>query len=192
MDEIKAYRPFYDSSGGGITVSGGEPLCQASAVAELFRLCKKEGIHTVIDTSGAVKLTHSVKTVLQYSNLVILDVKHIRSAAHHAITGMGNEKTLAFARYLEEVGIPFWVRYVVVPGYSDAEEDAVLLADFLAPFTSLEQVYLLPYHSLGEHKWKSMGVTSPLHGVAPPSQDCMGRLKECMISRGISSVSCKT
>ncbi|MGM0462650.1 MAG: pyruvate formate-lyase-activating protein [Fibrobacterota bacterium] len=188
LREVLKYRTFYDASGGGVTVSGGEPLCQAHNLASFLRLCKKNRIHTALDTSGAVALTAPVREVLGATDLVLLDIKHIHSAQHRKITGAGNEKTRACAQYLEKNAIPFQVRYVVVPGYSDDAAGVRDLAGFLQDFSCLEEVWLLPYHTLGEHKWKSLGHAYELKGISAPSPDHMKYLQELMLESGLKKV----
>jgi pyruvate formate lyase activating enzyme len=188
LREVLKYRAFYDASGGGVTVSGGEPLCQAHNLTSFLRLCKKKRIHTALDTSGAVALTAPVREVLAATDLVLLDIKHMHSDQHKKITGTGNEKTLEFARYLEKNTIPFQVRYVVVPGYSDDAAGVWDLARFLLGFSCLKEVWLLPYHTLGEHKWKSLGHAYELKGISAPSPDHMKYLQGLMREGGLKKV----
>ncbi len=165
VDEVLKYRNFIKS--GGITISGGEPLLQADEVAEIFRLCHEEGIHTAIDTSGVV-FNESVKRALEYTDLVLLDIKSIDADQFTSISGGGKlESALAFLDYLEQHNIKCWIRHVVVPGYTDDEKLLSQLADYLKPYSVVEKVELLPYHDLALAKYEAMGIDYPLAGVSP-------------------------
>ncbi len=180
LEEVETYRPYFESSGGGVTISGGEPLLQAPFLRDFLALCKKKKIHTAIDTSGALPLSESVKEALALTSMVLLDIKHPREEMHRKITGQSNEFTLAIARHLQELGTPFWVRYVVVPDYSDSLEDAQLLAEILKPFTMIEKIEVIPYHSLGEHKWREMAHAYPLEGTEPPPAERIAQIREIL------------
>jgi pyruvate formate lyase activating enzyme len=134
-----------------------------------------------------VALTQDVQRTLAHTDLVLLDIKQIDSVRHEALTGMSNEYTLAMARYLSDNKIPMRVRYVVVPGYTDAAEDVARLADFLKEMRNLERVELLPYHMLGKHKWEMMGVPYELNGVPTPSSAQMTAIASAFASRGIAA-----
>lgn len=172
--EYNKNRAFYKK--GGITVTGGEPLLQIDFVTELFRLCKERDIHTCIDTSG-ITYSETNKAYLEkldkligYTDLVMLDIKHINTENHKALTGHGNEKILAFAKYLEEKNIPLWVRHVVVPGYTDNEEHLFELGRFIGTLKNLRALDVLPYHNLGEVKYRELGIPYPLQGLAPTTK----------------------
>jgi len=146
----------YYANGGGLTVSGGEPCCQAKQLIKLFKKLKKEGIHTALDTNGHV-LNHYVKELLETTDLILLDVKHINADIHEKVTGRGNEKTLAFAQYLKEINQPFWLRYVLVPGLTDDPKYLHELGEYFQSFENLLKLEIQPYHRLGEHKWEHLG-----------------------------------
>jgi len=175
--EVKKYQPYFKSSGGGVTVSGGDPILQAKAVTSLFRKCRAAGIHTALDTSGAVPLTPDVEELLSVTDLVLLDIKQIRDESHRSLTGISNRCTLAFAKYLSDKKIPTWIRYVVVPGLTDSDSDCKALADFIATLTNVEKVELLAFHKMGEFKWESLNETYALHDTSIPSTDIMERVK---------------
>jgi pyruvate formate lyase activating enzyme len=167
MREISRYTGYMKFSGGGVTVSGGEPLLQPSFVAELFRRCRESGIHTALDTSG-FSGPDSLDGLLSCTDLVLLDIKHACDEAHREITGVGREKPAAFARRLSDLGIPVWIRYVLVPGYTDSEEDLKAAAAFIRTLRNVQKVEVLPYHSMGSYKWEQLGLEYPLAGVSPP------------------------
>lgn len=170
VEEAKGYLPFMKASNGGITLSGGEPLLQPDFVLELFRKCKEAGIHTALDTSGSVK-PPNLDQILEVTDLVLLDIKHIKEEKHKQITGMSNKNTLEFAKLLDQKGIPVWIRHVLVPGLSNDEKDLTELGDFLSTLSNIEKVDVLPYHKMGEYKWEQLGLTNTLVDCQPPKQD---------------------
>lgn len=157
-------RPFFGKRG-GVTVSGGEPLMQAKELIELFRRLKEEGINTCIDTNGSI-LTSASKTLLEHTDLVLLDIKHIDGSKHKKLTGASNERTLAFADYLAGINQSTWIRYVLVPGYSDDPADLHALGRRLTGMNNIEKLEIQPYHKLGVHKYESLGWTYELSGVS--------------------------
>lgn len=174
IDDLKTYLPFIQSSGGGITVSGGEPLLQLPFLLELFKECKKLGIHTAIDTSGgcyssAPHFQQQLNEVLEYTDLVLLDLKHINRKKHITLTGMANDHILDFAKYLSGKKIPVWIRHVLVPGRTNEIADLEQLGEFIGTLENVAKVEILPYHKLGVYKWEALGLEYPLQGVEPPS-----------------------
>lgn len=178
FEEVLKYRPFFESSGGGLTVSGGDPIMQSPAVTELFRRCKEVGIHTAIDTSGAISITPKVEALLEVTDLVLLDIKQMNNERHKDLTGLSNDETLLFAKHLKEKNIPTWIRYVVVPTVTDYEEDCKALAEFVSTLSNVEKVELLPFHKMGEFKWDSLGLGTKytLADIQPPSAEDMKRV----------------
>ena len=173
--EYNKNKMFY--RGGGITVTGGEPLLQIDFLVELFRRAKEEGIHTCIDTSG---VTYSVASteyrakldeLMKHTDLVMLDVKHIDPDKHKTLTSFGNEHVLDFARYLAEKKVPLWVRHVIVEGYTDDPEDLRALGRFIGGLDNLRALDVLPYHSMGESKYREIGIDYPLSGMPSLSKD---------------------
>lgn len=174
MADLISYRHFITASGGGITCSGGEALLQPEFIRDLFKAAQAEGIHTCLDTNGHIrKHTDIIDEVLEHTDLVLLDIKQMKDEIHQDLVGVSNKRTLQFANYLAKLGQKTWVRYVVVPGYTDDEGSAELLGQFIENMTNIEKVELLPYHKLGAHKWKALGYDYPLEGVNPPSKDVM-------------------
>ena len=153
---------FYKT--GGITVSGGEPLMQADFVRELFEIARSEGVHTCLDTSGAY-LGEAVERVLDVTDLVMLDIKHIDNETHKRLCGLGNDRALAFLDRLEERGIKTRIRHVLAPGYTDNEEELSSLGKYLSRFSCVGEVEVLPYHTLGEVKYENLGIEYPMRGV---------------------------
>ncbi len=163
FNEISKYRNYIAK--GGVTLSGGEPLLQAAEAKELFIICKKEGIHTAIDTTGII-LNNEVKELLKFTDLVLLDIKSIHPDEHKEITGGAQlDKPLQFLDYLQEQGIKCWIRHVVLPSYTDNIEQLTQLASYLENFSVIEKVELLPYHTMALSKYESLGLTYPLEGV---------------------------
>ena len=158
-------RTFYKT--GGITASGGEPLMQPEFLTELFELAHAEGIHTCLDTSGVTfcetpAYLEKLDRLLAVTDLVMLDIKHMDEAKHKALTGHGNKNILAFARYLQKKGVPMRVRHVIIPGYTDGEEELAALGKFLGGFDHIEKIETLPYHTLGKAKYEKLGIPYPL------------------------------
>ena len=149
---------------GGITFSGGEPTLQAKALLPLFRRLKEEGINICLDTNGGL-WNEEVKELLMLTDLVLLDIKEHHPERHKALTGRSNEETLRTAAWLEANERPFWMRYVLVPGYSNFEEDIRSLGSALRSYKMVERVEILPYHHLGVHKYEAMGESYQLKEV---------------------------
>jgi pyruvate formate lyase activating enzyme len=157
LEEIWKYRSFFQSSGGGVTFSGGEPLLQPAFVAELTEACRELGIHTALDTSGFASLeSESVKRAVDASSLVLLDIKSFSPERFQEVTGQPLERTLAMARYLAERNHPVWIRYVLVPGLTDDPTHIEALARFLQPMKNVEKVQIMPFHKMGEYKWREL------------------------------------
>lgn len=152
----------YITPRGGVTVTGGEPLLQAKFIAELFAKLKKEGIHTCIDTSGMIALTDDVKSALSLTDLVLLDIKHIDENKCKDLVGFSNKLELNFARYLSDNNIPIWIRQVLIPGITDDKTDLLKLREFVNSLKTVQKIEFLPYHNLGEFKWKKLGLEYPL------------------------------
>ena len=148
-------KPFFGRRG-GVTFSGGEPTAQAAQLIPLVKRLKEEGINVCIDTNGGI-WNSAVEELFSLTDLVLLDCKQFNSARHESLTGRSNEQTLKTAQWLEDNGKPFWLRYVLVPGISDFEEDIRSLGEHFKEFKMLQRVEILPYHTLGKHKYESLG-----------------------------------
>lgn len=176
MENYRKNRSFYKK--GGLTVTGGEPLLQIDFLLELFALAKKEQVHTCIDTSGITygwirKETYREKLdrLMELTDLVMLDIKHMDPQKHKKLTGQDNRWILAFAKYLEKKKIPVWIRHVVVPGISDEEADLKELGRFIGTLSNLKALDVLPYHTMGVNKYKELGMKYPLEGIEALSKE---------------------
>lgn len=170
----------YICPNGGVTITGGEPLLQVNFLIELFEKLKKENIHTCIDTSGMVSLTDDIKHLLSLTDLVLLDIKHINTEKCKDLVGFNNEKELAFARYLSDNGIHMWIRQVLIPGYTDDEQDLLKLKNFISTLKTVDKIEILPYHDMGKYKWKKLGVNYDLENVRPANNDDIQKAKKVL------------
>lgn len=177
FETVIRYKPYFNSSNGGVTVTGGEPLLQVKFLLELFKKLKDEKIHTCIDTSGMVNLTEDVKEVLKLTDLVLLDIKHIDDEKCKDLTGRSNKRELEFARYLSDNGISMWIRQVIVPGLTDDEEDIKRLKRFIKTLKTVKKIEFLPYHTAGKYKWKELGKKYELEGVREATKEDIERVK---------------
>ncbi len=176
MAEVRKYRNFINSSKGGVTVSGGEALIQPKFILELFKKCKEEGLHTAVDTSGYVNI-EDVKEVMEYTDLVLLDLKHADALKHQDLTGVDNAKIKQFTEYLYDINKPVWIRYVLIPGYTDDEADLLAAYEYLKIFKNIEKIEVLPYHSAGKIKWENLNVEYPLEGIRVPTAEEVERAR---------------
>ncbi|MBQ8043697.1 MAG: pyruvate formate lyase-activating protein, partial [Clostridia bacterium] len=179
FENILRYKT-YIMPNGGFTASGGEPMLQPYFLISLFKKLREANIHTVIDTSGMIEITDTIKELLSLTDLVLLDIKHINSDKCKELTGFSNEKELAFARYLSDNNIPIWIRQVIVPGITDSKEDLLELKNFINSLKTVEKVELLPYHNLGEYKWNKLGLEYNLTGIRPANSDDIKRAKSIL------------
>ena len=167
--KIKRFRPYFGPEG-GVTVSGGEALLQPDFVRELFTLCKNEGIHTALDTSGCL-WNEKVEGLLEVTDLVLLDIKMTTDADYREYIGCSLEKPLFFLGKLEEKGIPAWIRHVVVPGLTDAPENIRRLRDLLKGYSYIQKVEFLPFHKICVPKYEKMGIPFPFDRFPAASKD---------------------
>lgn len=161
LTRIFRVRGFLTRSGGGVTLSGGEPLRQPAFVEAILEGCRLLGLHTAIDTCGHPE-AGVTDTLLTKADLVLLDIKSWDPDLYRRVTGASIEPTLRLARRLEALGVPLWVRFVLVPGLTDEPDNIEGLAGFCASLSNLEQVEVLPFHKMGEYKWKERGMTYAL------------------------------
>ncbi len=178
FDQAIRMKPYF-SSGGGVTASGGEPCCQAKNLIPLFKKLKSQGIHTALDTNGYI-MNESVKELLKWTDLVLLDIKQMDSSMHEVITGRDNKKILEFASYLKSIGKPSWLRYVLVPGLTDKHEDLESLGEYFRSFENIEKIEIQPYHTLGKHKWQLMDKKYPLEDVSLNTEENIQRVKSIL------------
>ncbi|MFR7873874.1 MAG: pyruvate formate-lyase-activating protein [Christensenellales bacterium] len=180
LDKIERYKNYILPSGGGITVSGGEPLLHLEFLIALFKELKNRGIPTAIDTSGVFYLTPKIKELISLTDLFLLDIKCINDEICKDLTGVSNKKELEFARYLSDNGVHMWIRQVLVPGYTDKEEDLIELKDFLSTLKTVDKVEILPYHDMGKFKWLELGLEYPLEGVPVATPEDVDRAKKIL------------
>lgn len=175
LDKACRYRSYWKSEG-GITVSGGEPLLQIDFLLELFREAKQRGIHTTLDTSGNPFTTKEPfyfkwLELMKYTDLILLDIKHMDEEQHKILTGQTNQNILEMTKHLSDMGKPVWIRHVLVPERNDTDEYLHQLADFIHTLKNVERVEVLPYHTLGMFKWEQLGIDYPLKNINPPTKE---------------------
>lgn len=185
LTDILKYKPYMNSSGGGITASGGEATLQMDFLIELFEKCKKEGIHTCLDTSGFVDI-EKIDKLLDYTDLVLLDIKHMDSQKCKELTGVSNEKAIKLAKHLDKRNIPVWIRQVLIPGITDDRENLEKLGELVSSLNNVDRVELLPYHTMGVHKWETMGLDYELKDLQDATYEDVQRASEIVESYGVS------
>ncbi|MFF5158168.1 pyruvate formate-lyase-activating protein [Streptomyces sp. NPDC000348] len=184
MAEIGKYRAFVTTAGGGVTLTGGEALLQPAFTAAVLRRCKELGLHTALDTSGFLGARAS-DALLADTDLVLLDVKSFDVRTYRKLTGGDLAPTLNFATRLDRLGRRVWIRYVLVPGWTDDPEAVDGLAAFLAGLGSVERVDVLPFHKLGAHKYDALGVPFPLRNTPVPDAALVDRVRGQFRERGL-------
>lgn len=183
LDYYEQNKEFY-MNGGGLTATGGEPLVQIDFLIELFTKAKEKGIHTCLDTSGIMfrrnepEVFAKFETLCEVTDLVMLDIKHIDPEGHLKLTQQPNTNILDFANYLAEKNVPLWIRHVIVPGITDQEDELTQLGYFIGGLRNLKALDVLPYHTMGEVKYKNLGMEYPLKGVPALTS------KEAIIAKG--------
>ncbi len=180
VNKIEKYSTYFKASNGGVTISGGEPLLQVDFLINLFKELKKLGIHTAIDTSGMVDITDKVKELISLTDLFLLDIKHINSEKCKALVGFSNEKELEFAKYLNIINKPMWIRQVLIPGITDEKEDLLKLKEFIKSLSNIEKVEILKYHDMGKFKWEQMGYKYDLDGIPNATDEDVSRVRETL------------
>lgn len=173
VKEILKYKNYY-KNGGGVTVSGGEPLCQIDDVTELFAQLKKLGIHTCLDTSGVMfcnqpSVTKKFEKLLELTDLVLLDIKHIDNDKHIWLTTKSNQNILSFAQFLDKHNKKMWIRYVLVPTINSDEKTLKQTRQFVDTLKNVEKVEILPYHTMGVHKYEQLNIEYRLKDIKEPT-----------------------
>jgi pyruvate formate lyase activating enzyme len=157
FDIIMKSKPYFGKKG-GVTISGGEPLLQAKALIPLFKKLKAEGIHTALDTNGRILNHFAMELMDKYTDLVMLDIKHMTEEGYEHITGQkNNQTTFNFSEYREKSGKPMWLRYVLIPGLTDKPNLLESLGNYFKDYKTVEKLEIQPYHKLGVHKWEALG-----------------------------------
>ena len=187
LDTAERYRAYWGHEG-GITVSGGEALLQIDAVISLFEEAHRRGINTCLDTAGQPFTRREpfygkFLRLMKSTDTVLLDIKHIDSARHRELTGHGNENILDCARCLSDVGVPVWIRHVLVPGITDDVESLRRLRAFIDTLSNVERVDVLPYHTLGVYKWRELGLHYSLDGVPTPTKEKVREAENILCKR---------
>ena len=184
LDQYEQARPFYKK--GGITVSGGEPLRQMEFLTAFFELARSKGVHTALDTAGQPFRPEDPAYLADFdrlmasTSLVILDLKEIDPDRHRRLTGKDNANILAMARHVSDLGVPLWIRHVLVPGLTDDEDGLRRTADFIRSLNTVQRVEVLPYHTLGLFKWQKLGIPYPLPDAVPPTPEQVKRAEELL------------
>ena len=179
LEKVRKYKN-YIMPNGGVTISGGEPLLQPHFLIALLQELKKEGIHTCIDTSGSFTITTTLQEVIDLTDLFLLDIKCIDDEKCLSLTGISNQKELAFAHYLSDHHKSMWIRQVLIPGITDKEEDLIHLREFITTLKTVERVEFLPYHDLGKFKWNELHLNYPLEGVRTANQEDVKRAQKIL------------
>ncbi|WP_288876093.1 pyruvate formate-lyase-activating protein [uncultured Fusobacterium sp.] len=169
FEKVKRYKKYFGKKG-GLTITGGEPLLQLDFVLELFKLCKEENIHTALDTSGYI-FNNKVKKILEYTDLILLDIKSIDEEVYKNLTGVELTNTLEFAQYLNKINKKTWIRHVVVPEITDNDNLLTRLSDYISKLNNIENIEVLPYHKLGVFKYKELGLNYILDGIEELSKE---------------------
>jgi pyruvate formate lyase activating enzyme len=182
VDQILEYRNFIKD--GGVTLSGGEPLMQPEFVKEVLTLCKQNGLHTAIDTSGGVELILS-RQAIDAADMLLLDIKDVDSDDCEVLTGRPNKMAFDTLDYCEKTKKPVWIRHVLVPGYTLKQEKLERLAKFLSGYQCIEKVELLPFHKMGEFKWKEMNKKYELSDTPIPTEEQVKMAREIFIKQGL-------
>ncbi|WP_326717854.1 pyruvate formate-lyase-activating protein [Vagococcus jeotgali] len=175
LEEALRYRSYWGADG-GITISGGEPLLQLEFIIDLFKKAKAHGIHTTIDTCGKPftfeePFFSQFNEALEYTDLLLFDLKHIDNQGHKELTMQSNTNILEMAQYLSDIGQPVWIRHVLVPQRTDYDEYLIRLDTFIKGLKNVDKVEVLPYHTMGLYKWRELGIGYPLEGIDPPTQE---------------------
>ncbi|UUX34437.1 pyruvate formate-lyase-activating protein [Fundicoccus culcitae] len=184
FDEAIRYREFWGTKG-GVTVSGGEPLLQIDFLIEYFKLCKAAGVNTCLDSCGGPftrkePFFSRFEELMQYTDLMLLDIKHIDNEGHRKLTGHPNENIIDLARYLDEIQQPIWVRHVLVPERTDYDEYLIRLGDFVGSLSNVLKFEILPYHKLGVYKYEALGIKYRLAGIEPPTPERVENAKRIL------------
>ncbi|TWA64285.1 pyruvate formate lyase activating enzyme [Azospirillum baldaniorum] len=187
LADIATYADFLHRAHGGLTISGGEPLVQPEFCAAIYRGAKQLGLHTALDTSGFLG-SHADDHLLADVDLVLLDIKAFKEATYRAVTGVPLRPTLEFAERLSAMRKPIWLRYVLVPGLTDHLGEIEGLAEFAAGLEVVERVDVLPFHKMGEFKWKQLGLPYALANTEPPPPELTERVRGIFRTQGLKVV----
>nr|WP_297423052.1 pyruvate formate-lyase-activating protein [uncultured Actinotalea sp.] len=185
LGRVGRYRAVFGVTGGGLTVSGGEPLMQPAFVARLLRGAKAMGVHTAMDTSGYLG-AHCSDAMLEDLDLVLLDVKSGDPETYRRVTGRDLQPTLDFGRRVAASGTEIWVRFVLVPGLTDDEENVEAVARYVATLPTVTRVEVLPFHQMGKDKWEQLGMRYELEDTRAPEPELVDRVRDQFRSHGLT------
>ena len=188
MAKVERDMPYYRRSGGGLTLSGGEALCQTEFAMALLGEAKERGINTAVETTACLPFDEMIKPVLPLIDTVLMDIKHTNSAKHEEFTGLRNELILQNARKIAESGARLVIRVPTIPGFNDTEEEIRDIARFAASLPSVNEIHLLPYHRLGYDKYKGLDREYGMGNVNPPSREKMEGLRKIAESQGLKAI----
>jgi pyruvate formate lyase activating enzyme len=189
LDFAERYRGYWGEDG-GITVSGGEPLLQIDFLTELFMKAKERGINTCIDTAlqpftREEPFFSKFKKLMEYTDLLLVDIKHIDREEHIKLTGLPNDNILDGMGYLSEIGKPIWIRHVLVPGITDNDEYLKKTRKFIETLSNVERIEVLPYHTMGQHKFEALGIPYPLVDVKSPTSERVANADKILNARDL-------
>ena len=184
MPEILSDMPYYRRSGGGVTLSGGEVLCQADFARELLKECRENGLHTAIESAASSSFSE-IEKILPYLDMYLMDIKHIDSQKHKEYTGVPNERILENARRVAESGVELIIRTPVIPGFNDTAEEIRAISHFAKTLPGVKEHHLLPYHRLGQDKYEGLGRKYSLKEIEPPSREKMQYLLSIAETSGL-------
>lgn len=178
VNKIERFKPYFKQSGGGVTISGGDPLRQPEFLIEVLKLCKEKGIHTCVDTAGYGLGEYD--EILKYTDLVLYDVKHFTREGYKNVTALEIDESLNFLEAMQRNNTKMWIRHVVVPGLTDGEEHIKALGEYIKNIKNVEKVELLPYHLLGVNKYENLGMRYRLEGTPAMDKDICNKYKELL------------
>ncbi|MFX1451911.1 MAG: glycyl-radical enzyme activating protein [Promethearchaeota archaeon] len=184
VKEVEKDRPFYEKSNGGITVSGGEPLMQPKFLKALLKECKSRGINTAIETCGYANWS-TFEEILEYLDLILMDLKHINTDSHKELTGKSNEIILENIKKISELKKPIIIRYPLIPGYNDSIETVNKIGKFVQNLEGVNEINIIPFHRLGESKYEKLDREWTMHEVEPPTTERLEEIKKILESYGL-------
>ena len=184
MPEILSDMPYYRRSGGGVTLSGGEVLCQADFARELLRECKENGLHTAVESAASSSFSE-IEKILPFLDMYLMDIKHMNAEKHKEYTGVSNERILENARKIADSGVELIIRTPVIPGFNDSAEEIRAISHFAKTLPGVREHHLLPYHRLGQDKYAGLGRKYSLSEIEPPSREKMEYLLSIAETSGL-------
>lgn len=185
IEDVKNYLSFIKN--GGFTLSGGEPLLQPEFALDLIRKTKELGLHTAVDTAGSVPLS-AVKEIANEADLIMLDIKTADKSLIKELIGRDDNNAVDLLDYREEIKKPVWIRHVLVPEYTMSEKRDIMLAELLKRYSCIERVELLPFHKMGEYKWKNLGLEYKLYDIPAPKIEEMEKSAQILRNSGLNVV----